>query len=73
MNDGARLTGRPQRLRPPAARAAAAIVGGVPTLPKGSPQSFGVSSSQFGTAQRACQHLLLAWGSQHPSRTGKGG
>jgi hypothetical protein len=38
------------------------VVSGVPTLPKGDPQSFGVSSAQFSSAQRACQHLLPATG-----------
>jgi hypothetical protein len=38
------------------------VVGGVPTLPKGGAQRFGVSSSVFTAAQRACQHLLPATG-----------
>jgi len=33
------------------------IIGGVPTVPKGGPQQFGVSSSQLQAAQTACQHL----------------
>jgi hypothetical protein len=32
------------------------------TLPKPDAQAFGVSSSQFSAAQRACQHLLPATG-----------
>ncbi len=32
------------------------------TLPKPGAQAFGVSSSQFSAAQRACQHLLPATG-----------
>lgn len=39
-----------------------AIIGGVPVLPKGGPQRFGVSAAQYSSAQRACQHLLPATG-----------
>jgi hypothetical protein len=38
------------------------VVRGVPTLPKGGAQRFGVSSSVFAAAQRSCQHLLPATG-----------
>ncbi len=38
------------------------VVGGVPTLPKGGAQRFGVSSSVFTAAERDCQHLLPATG-----------
>jgi hypothetical protein len=38
------------------------VIGGVSTLPKGNPARFGVSSSQFSVAQRACEHLLPATG-----------
>lgn len=37
-------------------------IGGVPTLPKGNAQRFGVSSARYSAAQRACQHLLPATG-----------
>jgi len=38
------------------------VVSGVPVLPKGGAQRFGVSSTVYSAAQRACQPLLPATG-----------